>query len=181
MKESNRSRLMMVTSMAIFGTLAPFVRRIGITSGELALYRALMAAALIGLFLLVTRQKIPFAKIKKEVPLLLASGMAMGINWILLFEAYKYTTVSVATLSYYFAPVLVTLACPLLFKEKLGKLQKVKLLILGAMQTLDPSNGDSPEDMDEDCYGIWLELQAAWMSVQEAICKIAVRDMEDEG
>jgi drug/metabolite transporter (DMT)-like permease len=28
-------------------------------------------------------------------------------DWILLFEAYKYTTVSVATLSYYFAPVIV--------------------------------------------------------------------------
>ena len=47
----------------------------------------------------------------------------MGFNWILLFEAYKYTTVSVATLSYYFAPVIVTLACPLLFKEKMGAKQ----------------------------------------------------------
>ena len=63
--------------------------------------------------------------------------------------------------------------------EKLAQLQKVKLLILGAMQTLDPSNGDRPETMDEDCYGIWLELQAAWMGVQEAICKIAVKDMEE--
>lgn len=62
---------------------------------------------------------------------------------------------------------------------KLDKLQKVRLLILGAMQTLDPSNGDKPEDMDEDCYGVWLELQATWMGVQEAICKIAARDMED--
>ena len=44
----------------------------------------------------------------------------MGFNWILLFEAYKYTTVSVATLSYYFAPVIVTIACPVLFKEKMG-------------------------------------------------------------
>ena len=35
------------------------------------------------------------------------------------FEAYRYTTVSVATLSYYFAPVLVTAACPLLFHERL--------------------------------------------------------------
>ena len=43
----------------------------------------------------------------------------MGVNWILLFEAYRYTTVSVATLSYYFAPVLVTAACPLLFHERL--------------------------------------------------------------
>ena len=132
MKESNRSRLMMVTSMAIFGTLAPFVRRIGITSGELALYRALMAAALIGLFLLVTRQKIPFAAIKKEIPLLLLSGMAMGFNWILLFQAYKFTTVSVATLSYYFAPVIVTILCPIIFREKLTK----KQIICFMMSTL---------------------------------------------
>ena len=113
-------RWLLIASMAIFGTLGPFVRNIPVASGELALYRAVLAALLIAAFLLVTRQKIPFAKIKKEVPLLLASGMAMGINWILLFEAYKYTTVSVATLSYYFAPVIVTVACPLLFKEKMG-------------------------------------------------------------
>ena len=78
-----------------------------------------MAAVLIGVFLLVTGQKIPFRSIKKELALLLLSGMAMGFNWILLFEAYRYTTVSVATLSYYFAPVIVTVACPLLFREKL--------------------------------------------------------------
>jgi len=80
-------------------------------------------ALLIGGFLLITRQKIPFSAIKKELPLLLISGVAMGINWILLFEAYKYTTVSVATLSYYFAPVLVTVVCPFLFKERLTKKQ----------------------------------------------------------
>ena len=132
MKESNRSRLMMIVSMTIFGTLAPFVRRIGVTSGELALYRALMAAALIAVFLLATRQKIPFAAIKKEIPLLLLSGMAMGFNWILLFQAYKFTTVSVATLSYYFAPVIVTILCPIIFRERLTK----KQIICFVMSTL---------------------------------------------
>jgi len=112
-------RTMLIASMAIFGTLGPFVRNISVSSGELALYRAIMATGLVGVFLIVTKQKIPFEKIKKEVPLLLASGVAMGINWILLFEAYKHTTISVATLSYYFAPVIVTVVCPLLFKEKL--------------------------------------------------------------
>lgn len=112
-------RMMLIASMAIFGTLGPFVRNISVSSGELALYRAIMATGLVGVFLIVTKQKIPFEKIKKEVPLLLASGVAMGINWILLFEAYKHTTISVATLSYYFAPVIVTIVCPLLFKEKL--------------------------------------------------------------
>lgn len=131
MKKLMNPRLMLIVSMIIFGTLAPFVRNINVSSGELALYRAILAAVLIGLFLLITRQKIPFGKIKKDIPLLLFSGIAMGINWILLFEAYKYTTVSVATLSYYFAPVIVTIVSPLLFREKLT----IKQIICFVMST----------------------------------------------
>ena len=119
MKKIMTPRLMLILSMAVFGTLGPFVRNIPVSSGELALYRAVLAALLIAAYLAVTGQNIPFAQIKKEVPLLLASGVAMGINWILLFEAYRYTTVSAATLAYYFAPVIVTVVCPILFHEKL--------------------------------------------------------------
>ena len=120
MKKLMNPRMMLILSMAIFGTLSIFVRNISVSSGELALYRALLAAVVLGLFLIATKQKISFNEIKKEIPVLLVSGVAMGINWILLFEAYKYTTVSVATLSYYFAPVIVMVVCPVLFKEKLS-------------------------------------------------------------
>ena len=123
MKKPLNARTMLIVSMTIFGTIGLFVRNIPLPSGEIALYRAVLAASLIGLFLLITKQKIPFSKIKKEIPLLILSGVAMGFNWILLFEAYKYTTVSVATLGYYFAPVIVTIACPILFKEKMGAKQ----------------------------------------------------------
>lgn len=109
-------------SMVIFGTMAPFVRQVHISSGELALYRAVLALLLIGPALLLSKQKLPLKGMKKALPLLLISGGAMGFNWLLLFEAYKYTTVSVATLSYYFAPVLVTVLCPVLFKEKMKPL-----------------------------------------------------------
>jgi len=113
-------RAMLIAAMTVFGTLGPFVRNIPVASGELALYRAVLAALLLGSFFLLTGQKIHLKAIRKELPLLLLSGAAMGFNWILLFEAYKYTTVSVATLSYYFAPVIVTAVCPVLFKEKMG-------------------------------------------------------------
>ena len=132
MKKVLSARTMLIVSMSIFGTIGLFVRNIPLPSSEIALYRAVLAAILIGAFLLITKQKIPFAKIKKEIPLLVLSGVAMGFNWILLFEAYKYTTVSVATLSYYFAPVIVTVACPILFKEKMG----VKQIICFVMSTL---------------------------------------------
>ena len=125
MRKHMNPRLMLITSMTIFGTIGLFVRNIPVSSGELALYRAILAALLIGGFLMLTKQRIPFYRIKKEIPLLLVSGIAMGINWMLLFEAYKYTTVSVATLSYYFAPVIVIVACPILFKEKLSNKQIV--------------------------------------------------------
>ena len=62
--------------------------------------------------------------------------------------------------------------------EKLAVLQKVRLLILGGMQVLDPDG--TQDGMDEDFFNIWIELQAAWMSAQEAICKIAVKDMEED-
>ncbi len=119
MKKIFNARLLLIFAMAIFGTIGLFRRNIDISSGELAFYRAFLAMIFIGLFLLITRSRIPFREIKKQIPLLIASGAAMAFNWILLFEAYNYTTVSVATLSYYFAPVLVTLLCPVLFKEKM--------------------------------------------------------------
>jgi len=132
MKHNNSSRLMLIIAMAVFGTLAPFVRNIGVSSSELALFRAVLAAALIAILLLVTKRKLPVKNLKKELLLLMCSGASMAINWILLFEAYKYTTVAIATLSYYFAPVLVTVASALLFREKLTK----KNIFCFAMSTL---------------------------------------------
>ncbi len=159
MKNIKSPRLMLILSMIIFGTLAPFVRNISVSSGELALYRALLATVLIGGFLLVTKQKIPFNAIKKELPLLLISGAAMGINWILLFEAYKYTTVSVATLSYYFAPVIVTAVCPFLFREK----PTVKQIICFVMSTagLVMITGITGTKGENDLKGILFGIGAA--------------------
>ena len=159
MKKVMNPRLMLIASMTIFGTLGIFVRNIPVSSGELALYRAILAALLIAVFLLVTKQRIPFANIKKEVPLLLASGVAMGINWILLFEAYKYTTVSVATLSYYFAPVIVTVVCPILFKEKLTGKQIVCFVMSTLGLVLITGIGDVGSG--SDFVGILFGLGAA--------------------
>ncbi len=159
MKKKMDPRLTLVTAMTVFGTLGLFVRNIPVSSGELALYRAVLAALLLAAFFLVTGQKIPFAKIKKEVPLLLASGVAMGINWILLFEAYKYTTVSAATLSYYFAPVIVTVVCPLLFKEKLTGRQILCFIMSTVGLVLITGIGDMGGG--QDLIGILFGLGAA--------------------
>lgn len=132
MKLLHNPRAMLITAMAAFGTLGLFVRNISVSSAELALYRAVLAAVLLGSYFLITKKRIAVKESRGALLLLLLSGEAMGFNWIALFEAYKYTTVSIATLSYYFAPVIVTAVCPVLFREKMGR----KQWICFAMSTL---------------------------------------------
>ena len=158
MKKENTAKLLMAISMLIFGTVPLVVRMIDLSSSERALYRAIMAAVLVGGFLLITRQKLPLRDIKKELLLLLLSGAAMGFNWVLLFEAYKYTTVSVATLSYYFAPVIVMMVCPLLFREKMGARQILSFVMstAGLVLITGTAGGGS-----SDLLGIAFGLGAA--------------------
>ena len=158
MKRENIAKVLMVVAMLIFGTLAPFVRNINVSSGELALYRAVMAAVMVGGFLLITKEKLSIKDVKKEFLILLLSGAAMGVNWILLFEAYRYTTVSVATLSYYFAPVIVMVVCPLLFKERLGRKQIVSFVMatVGLVLITGTAGGGK-----QDLVGIAFGLGAA--------------------
>ncbi len=159
MKIKINPRLMMAISMAIFGTIPLFVRNINVSSAELALYRAILAVILIGAFLLITKQKIPFGKIKKELPLLFLSGVAIGVNWILLFEAYKYTTVSVATLSYYFAPVIVMALSPVFFKEKPSVRQIICFIMSTVGLVMITGTGDA--EKGRNYIGILFGLGAA--------------------
>ena len=171
------ARAMLIASMAIFGTLGPFVRSIPVSSGELALYRAILAGLLIALYLLFTRQGIPFAKIRRSLPLLLISGVAMGFNWILLFEAYKYTTVSVATLSYYFAPVIVTAVCPFLFREKLTRRQLLCFVMSTLGIVLITGIGDLSQG-SRHLLGVAFGLGAAVLYASVVLVNKFIRDVD---
>ena len=154
-----KARFEIVFSMAAFGTIGVFVRNIGLPSGEVALYRAVIAALALFLWQLCTRQTVRWQDVKKELPLLFVSGAAMSVNWILLFEAYKYTTVAMATLSYYFAPVIVTVASTVLFREGLTAKQISCFVMstLGLVMVIGVSGGGGSHDL----LGILLGLGAA--------------------
>lgn len=115
-----RSYLMMIGSMLIFGTIGIFRRYIPVPSGVLAFVRGLLGAVTLLLFALLRGKRIRFVADGKTRALMTLSGAAMGFNWILLFEAYNYTSVAVATLCYYMQPTMVILLSPLLFHERLN-------------------------------------------------------------
>ena len=176
MENKNRTRLAYIVSMLIFGTIAPFVRAIPVSSGEVALYRAVLAALLIGVYLAVTGKKIPVKSGEKDVLLLLLSGAVMGFNWIFLFEAYKYTTVSVATLSYYFAPSIVTAVSVVLFREPLGK--KQIFCFLGSTLGLILITGVQGSNGGSDWIGILFGLAAAVFYAGVILLNKGIRSVE---
>ncbi len=160
MSKQGKARIMLLISVTIFGTLGLFTRNITVSSSELALYRAVMATILIVGYLVITKTPMNLKGHGKDMVPLVCSGIAMGINWILLFEAYKYTTISSATISYYFAPTIVTVACCFFFREALTKKKMICFLMstVGLVLTIGIDNmiGGS-----EDAKGILFGLAAA--------------------
>lgn len=114
------ARLKVLVATATFGTIGVFAKNISLPSAELAAYRAVIAAVFLFALILLQKRIAAFSQARGKLKLLFLSGLAIGVNWILLFEAFRYTSVAIATLSYYFAPTVVVLASALLFREKPG-------------------------------------------------------------
>ena len=128
-----RARLSLIASMCIFGTIGLMRRFLPVPSGFLAMTRGLLGAAFLLLLVRLRGGTLSREAIRANGWRLLVSGALIGFNWILLFEAYRYTTVATATLCYYMAPVFILLAAPFALHERLTlrKLLCVAAALLG--------------------------------------------------
>jgi len=121
MNLQSKSRAMLLSSVCIFGTIGILRRYIPLSSSLIALVRGVIGSLFLISLISISKKRLNKAAIRRNLLLLVLSGAAIGFNWILLFEAYNYTSVATATLCYYLAPVLVILASPLVLKESLTK------------------------------------------------------------
>lgn len=161
-RNSTKSLLMMAASMLIFGTIGIFRKYVPLSSALLACCRGILGALFLLLLAALRKKQGLFSGIgRKHLLLLLLSGGMIGLNWILLFEAYRYTTVSTATLCYYMQPTIVALLSPLVFREKLT-VKKV-ICILAALVGMALISGipESGLPGPQEAKGILLGLGAA--------------------
>lgn len=114
-----RARLSIIAAMIVFGSIGIFVRNINLSSLEIALIRAIIGSLFLVMVGVVLRIKISIKDIKANGLLLILSGISMGLNWVALFQGYKYTSISNATLGYYLAPIFVIMLSPIVLKEKI--------------------------------------------------------------
>lgn len=141
----NFAKYKLLGAMGIFGTIGIFVRYIPLSSAAVAFTRAVLGLIFLGAVVLLSGKKPDLSAIRKKLPILLLSGAAMGFNWVLLFESYKHTTVSTATVCYYLAPLLLLLASPAL-GEKLTpkKLICVATALVGLVFVSGVTEGGLP-------------------------------------
>lgn len=173
------SKAKLAFSMAVFGTIGLFVRSIPFSSSFIAMARGFLGVIFLLLLNLVRRKRIDFVAVRKNIIVLLLSGAAIGVNWILLFEAYNYTSVATATLCYYLAPIFITLASPFVLREKLTakKLFCVLCALLGMVfvSGVFESGGVSSGDF----IGILLATGAAVFYSSVMLLNKKLRDIGD--
>lgn len=129
----------LLLALLLFSTNGLLVAHIPLSSAEIVLTRAALGGLML-LCVLLARGSLGSLKAlvttkdgrRRLIPVVLG-GACLGANWAFLFEAYRWASVSIGTLLYYCAPILVMLLSPILFREKLGwrKLAAIAAMALG--------------------------------------------------
>lgn len=151
-------KIKLIVSMVIVGTLGIFLEYVKLPSSVVACARSVIGTIVLLPVVLFSKTKLNKDLLKKNAVYLMASGAALGFNWIFLFEAYEYTTVAVATLCYYMAPVFVIILSPIVLKEKLSVVNIICTVcaVIGAVLISGVAG-----EADTDIRGVTFGLVAA--------------------
>lgn len=141
--------------MFIFGTVGLFVRNVPLPSAHIALIRGAVGAACLWTAAATVGGGISWKRIRPNLKYLLAAGAGMGINWILFFESFRWTTISIAIICYYLAPVMILALAPLLLREKLNRRTVVCVLVsLAGLVCVAGGSGGGANDLLGIAYGV---------------------------
>lgn len=171
----NKYKSELIGSMLLFGSIGIFVKNIEFTSVQIALGRAIIGALFLFIFSIISKKTTSKELIKSNILILILGGICLSINWIFLFEAYKYTAISSATICYYLAPLIVMFLSPIIFKEKLTVVKIVCILsaMVGMLCVIGVGNSSGSNNF----VGILYALAAACLYSCVIILNKFLKDM----
>jgi drug/metabolite transporter (DMT)-like permease len=115
----NKEYLKYFLALLLFGSNGIVASHISLTSYEIVFMRTMIGSILLIFLFAITKQECSFTKNKNDLLFITLSGIAMGVSWMFLYEAYAQVGVSLASLAYYCGPMIVMILSPILFREKL--------------------------------------------------------------
>lgn len=154
-----RYKIQYLIALCLFGTTGLILRWTVLPSEVMVFLRGLLGSVVLLCFVCLRGRRPSIQAIYQNLGWLIFGGVSLGLNWVFLFAAYRYTTVAIASLCNYTAPIFVVLLSPFLFKEKLS-FQKLLLVALAAFGIILIS-GVLSSDGSVGLTGILLGMGAA--------------------
>lgn len=153
-----QSYLKYILGLLILGSNGVIAAQIHMNSYEIVLVRTFLGSLFLAALLLLSKSKLQCLHHKKELFFMLLSGIAMGLNWLFLFEGYATVGVSITILLCYCGPIFVMLVSPIFFRERitLTKIVCFAIVIFGMLCI----NGQSLE-AGKSPWGIFCGVMAA--------------------
>ena len=168
-------RFKYILAVILYGTIGMFLRYVSVPAELVAMCRGLIGSLFILLFLKAKHRRPDTAAIRRNLKWLLIAGVALGLNWIFLFAAYMQTTVAVASLCNYMAPVIVIVIAPLVLRERLNmrKMPCVAAALAGIVLVSGVLGGAGG-----NARGVLMGLAAAACFVVIVICNRKLRGID---
>lgn len=157
----------MSLAMIISGSIGAFVLLSGLPVIDVVFWRCLIGAVTLLLFILLSRQ--PFSRLTRlTLALAILGGVALVINWLLLFAAYSRVSIGMATVVYNTQPFMLVLLSMML-GEKVSAVKWAWLLLAFSGVVILLSSELTPAHSDNLVTGIILALGAAFFYALTAI------------
>ncbi len=157
----------MSLAMIISGSIGAFVLLSGLPVIDVVFWRSLIGAVTLLLFILLSRQ--PFSRLTRlTLALAILGGVALVINWLLLFAAYSRVSIGMATVVYNTQPFMLVLLSMML-GEKVSAVKWAWLLLAFTGVVILLSSELTPAHSDNLVTGIILALGAAFFYALTAI------------
>ena len=167
-------RLKYILAVVIYGTIGLFLRHVSLPGEIVALCRGVIGSGFILLYLKAKRQTVDLPAIRENLFWLVSSGICLGLNWIFLFAAYTQTTVAIASLCNYMAPIIIILIAPIVLHEPLD-MRKIPCVIVALIGIVLVSGvwGGAVGNI----AGVFLGLASASCFVGIVICNRKIHDV----
>ncbi|EKZ6391973.1 DMT family transporter [Klebsiella aerogenes] len=157
----------MSLAMIISGSIGAFVLLSGLPVIDVVFWRCLIGAVTLLLFILLSRQ--PFSRLTRlTLALAVLGGVALVINWLLLFAAYSRVSIGMATVVYNTQPFMLVLLSMIL-GERVSAVKWGWLLLAFGGVVILLSSELTPGHGDNLVTGIALALCAAFFYALTAI------------
>ena len=107
-------------AVLLYGTIGFMLRFVSLPTEIVVFFRAFIGFVTLLLIMKIRGVKADRQSVRANLAKLIFSGIFLGLNWVFLFASYRHTTVAIASLCNYMAPIIIIVVAPLFLPDRIS-------------------------------------------------------------